>query len=194
MFSPRVTAVMMLPTASGECLMMRAGQFARGRQQRRMRHHDVDEPDLQRALRRERIARQQQLERALAPGEARQPLRSAEGRRHAEIDFRLGETRALAGDGQMHGLGDLAAAAERQAVDRGDDRFPEGFEPRGHGLAAPDEVAHGRIAALANAHREFVDVGAGGKGAFARAGQDHGAHAGVGLDRSSVAIRRSISA
>ena len=95
----------------------------------------------------------------------------------------LAKLRALAGDGQMHGLGDLASAAERQPVDGCDHRFPEGFEPRGHGLAAPDEVAHGRIAAAADAAREFVDIGARGERAFARAGQDHGAHAGVGLDR-----------
>ena len=154
-------------------------QFARGRQQPIMRHHPIDQPDLQRPLRRERIARQEQFERALAPGEPRQPLRSAEGRRHAEIDFRLGETRALAGDGQMHGLGDLASAAERQAVDGCDHRFPECFEPRGHGLSAPDEVADGRIAAATDAACEFVDIGARGERAFARAGQDYRARIGV---------------
>jgi hypothetical protein len=52
-----------------------------------------------------------------------------------------------------------------------------------HGLAAPDEVAHGRIATALDAAGEFVDIGARGKRAFARAGQDHGAHAGVDLDR-----------
>ena len=106
------------------------------------------------------MARQQQFEPALAPREPRQPLRSAEGRRHAQIDFRLGELSALAGDGQMHGLGDLASAAERQAVDGCDHRLPECFEPRGHGLSAPDEVADGRIATAPNAVCEFVDIGA----------------------------------
>ncbi len=183
---------MMPPTASGECLMMRAGQFARGRQQHVMRHDAVDQPDLQRPLRREGIAGQQQFERALAPGEPRQPLRSAEGRRHAQIDFRFCKLRTLAGDGEMHGLGDLASAAERQAVDGGDHRFPEGFEPRGHGLAAPDEVADGRIAPAPDAACEFVDIGARGERAFAGAGQDHGAQAASVSIVSSTAIRRSI--
>ena len=82
----------------------------------------------------------------------------------------------------MHGLGDLASAAERQPVDRRDDRFPEGFEPRGHRLAASDEVTDGRIATATDAAGEFVDIGAGGERAVTRAGQDHRAHAVVSLD------------
>ena len=82
----------------------------------------------------------------------------------------------------MHGLGDLASAAERQPVDGCDHRFPEGFEPRGHGLAAPDEVPHGRIATATDAACEFVDIGARGERAFAGAGQDHGVCIGVRLD------------
>ena len=146
MFNPRVTAVTMPPTASGECLMMRPASSRAAGSRLVVRHDAVDQPDFQRPLRCEGIAGQQQFERTLAPGEPRQPLRSAEGRRHAEIDFRFCKLRPLAGDGEMDGLGNLAAAAERQAVDGGDHRFPEGFEPRGHGLAAPDEVADGRIA------------------------------------------------
>ena len=83
----------------------------------------------------------------------------------------------------MHGLGDLAAAAEREAVDGGDDRLAERFEPRGHGLSAPDEIADGGIAAVTDAASEFVDVGAGGERAVARAGQDHGTYGGISLDR-----------
>ena len=98
--NPRVTAVMMAATASGECLTMRAGQFARRWQQRLVRHDHVDQADLQRPRRCEGIAGQQKFQRPLASGEPRQPLRAAEGRRHAENDFRLGETRGLAGDGE----------------------------------------------------------------------------------------------
>jgi hypothetical protein len=83
----------------------------------------------------------------------------------------------------MHGLGDLASAAERQAVDGRDHRFPEGFEPRGHGLSAPDKVSHGRVATTTDAAREFADVGARRERAFARTRQDHGAHGVVGLYR-----------
>ena len=75
-----------------------------------MRHDRVDQPDLERALRRKGIAGQQQFQRALAAGEPRQPLRAAEGRRHAEIDLGLGKLRAFAGD-----AGRAAAVASERA-------------------------------------------------------------------------------
>ena len=194
MLHPRVTAVMIAPTASGECLMIRAASSRAAGSNISVRHHAIDEADLQRPLRRERIARQQQFQRALAPGEARQPLGAAEGRRHAEIDFRLGEPRALAGDGQMHGFGDLAPAAEGQSVDRSDHGLLEGFEPRGHGLPPPGEVPHGGVRTLANAHGKFVDVGTGGKSAFTRAGPVTARTLSFVSIASSTSIRRSISA
>ena len=45
-------------------------QFARGRQQHLVRHDHVDQADLQRPRRRERVSGQQQFQRALAPDEA----------------------------------------------------------------------------------------------------------------------------
>jgi hypothetical protein len=110
MFNPRVTAVMMLPTASGECLMMRPANWRR--HELIVRHDKVDEPDLQRPRRRKGLARQQQFQRALPSRQPRQSLGSSKGRRHAKIDFRFGEKRLVAGDGEMDGLGDLASAAE----------------------------------------------------------------------------------
>mgnify|MGYP003348253796 CR=1 FL=1 len=120
---------------------------ARGAHQFGVRHHLIDQSDLQCPGWRERVAGQQQFKRALAAGETRQPLRSAECGRHAEIDLGLGEQRLIAGDGEMHGFGDLAAPAEGDAVHRRDHRLAERLQPRRHRLATPDEIAHGGVRA-----------------------------------------------
>ena len=61
----------------------------------------------------------------------------------------------------MDGFGDLAAAAEGEAVDGGNDWFSERLQPRGHRLAAANEVAHRCVRAESNAAGKFLDVGAG---------------------------------
>ena len=90
----------------------------------------IHQPELQRPLRREGLPGKEQLHGALAAGEAGQPLGAAEGGRHAEADLRLGEHRALAGDGEGGGLRHLAAAVIGEAVDRHDDGLAEGLDPR----------------------------------------------------------------
>jgi hypothetical protein len=82
----------------------------------------------------------------------------------------------------MHGLRDLAATAEGETVDGGDHGFSKCFQPRSHRLTAPHEIADRRGAAVPDALRKFMDVGAGREGAVASAGQDDGMHRGVGLD------------
>ncbi|MCY1293700.1 hypothetical protein D9M70_429680 [compost metagenome] len=160
-----------------------AGQVAGGGHQLLMGDDVIDEPHLPRAFRRKILPRQQQFECALAAGKPRQALGAAEGRRHAELDLRLGKARPVTGDRQMHGLGDLAAAAEGEPVDRGDDRLRKGFEPRRQPLAAADEIAHSRVYARSHAFRELVDIAACGKGTVAGAGDDHRADSVVHFDR-----------
>src|SRR5260370_209271 len=70
-------------------------------------------------------------------GEARQAVRAAGPRHRAEVDFGLAEGGVLGGDDDVAHHCDLAAAAEREAGDRGDDRLPALRHPL---PAAGDEV------------------------------------------------------
>ena len=107
-----------------------------------MWHDFVDEARGARLLCRDRLARQDHLQRALAADQPRQSLRAAERRRKAQIDFRLGEGRALAGNSKRRGFGDFAATAIGQPVDRDDDRLRERFDAPRQTLSAPHEAAH----------------------------------------------------
>ena len=71
------------------------------------------------------LAGQQHLERAAAADQPRQPLRAGVAGDDAEIDLRLAEARGVGGDPDRAGHRQLAAAAEREAVDRGNDRLAE---------------------------------------------------------------------
>ena len=73
----------------------------------------------------DRRAGQHQLQRLALADEPRQPLRAGVAGDQAEIDFRLSELRGVGGEPQRAGHRQLAAAAERVAVDRGDDRLAE---------------------------------------------------------------------
>ena len=62
--------------------------------------------------------------------QAGQPLRAAGARHDAELDLRLAELGGVGGDDEVAHHGQFAAAAEREAGDRGDDRAC-GVRPRG---------------------------------------------------------------
>ena len=83
-------------------------------------HDAVDEPDLVGLVGGDRIAGEVELQRARRADEPRQPLRAAEAGDDPEVDLGLAEARRLRGDPHVAGHRELAAAAERDGVDRGD--------------------------------------------------------------------------
>ena len=107
--------------------------------------------------------------------QARQPLRPAVAGDEAELDLGLAELGVLAG--QAHGAGQrqLAASAEREAVDAGDDRLAQVLDGIDDGLPAVG-VLLGRDRRLL---RQLADVGAGDESLLARSGEDDHAHLGV---------------
>ena len=109
--------------------------------------------------------------------EPRQPLRRSVAGQDAELDLGLAEAGGIGGDAQRAGEGELAAAAECEAVDAGYDRLAAGLHPRHDGLAAESES----FAGLNGGEGELVDVGSGGEGLFACSGEQDDANAGVGV-------------
>ena len=110
--------------------------------------------------------------------EARQTLRAAVAGRDPELDLRLAELRVLAGDADVTRHGELAAAAERESVDRRDDRLAAGLESPKHALAA----LRARLAIERPLPRQIAGVGAGDERFRARAGEDRAPDHGNGSD------------
>ena len=114
------------------------------------RHDAVDEPETMRLLRGDR----RRSAAARAPGRRRQPrqtLRAAVAGNEPEVDLRLAELRRVGRDPQRARHRQLAAAAEREAVDRGDRRLAEVLDEIEHLLAANRVLAAARRALLAPA-------------------------------------------
>src|SRR5215213_3776975 len=128
---------------------------------------EVDEAEVVGVLRVDHVAREDQLHRLTLADESRQALGAAAAGDDAEVDLGLAEARRLAGDADVAGEGQLAAAAEAEAVDHGDDRLGEGV----HG---GEERARRHHVALRDggAPHELTDVGAGDESLLARAGDD----------------------
>ncbi|MCY1441367.1 hypothetical protein D9M71_576800 [compost metagenome] len=103
-----------------------------------------------------------------------QALGAADPRQHAEGDFRQAETGVVGGVYEVAHQRQLAAAAQRVAGDRGDDRLA----PRG------DAVGLGEVVVVVDLRkllvRQFLDVRAGGEG-LARTGEDDAADLRIGL-------------
>ncbi len=107
-----------------------------------------------------------------------QALGTAETGDQTKIDLRLPEARFLARHNQVAGEGDLGAAAEGETVDRGDHGDRQILERRGHAMAEAAEfhaVNHRHL-------RHRRDIGAGDKGAVARAGNDKDANRAIVAD------------
>ena len=112
-----------------------------------------------------------ELQRLLDADGARQPLRAAGARQDAELDLGQPElAHVLARHPLMAPERQLQAAAQRGAVDGGDDRL----------VARLDLVDQRRQERLLHARGELGDVGAGRKEA-ARSRQNDGLDAGVGV-------------
>ena len=92
---------------------------------------------------------------------ARQPLRAAHARRDAELDLRLAELGGVGGDDEVGHHRHFAAAAQREAGDRGDPRLAG----RGDLLPAGEEIGRIHVGEALGLH--LLDVGAGGERLFA---------------------------
>ena len=101
---------------------------------------------------------QHQLHRPLLADHARQPLRSAAAGDDPERDLRLAELGRLGGDDHVAQQRQLAAAAEREARDRGDQRRPASRRAAARTTAAGWRSDSSKVR---SAHRP--DVGAGGE-------------------------------
>ncbi len=121
-------------------------------------------------------AGQDQVHRLRLADRVRQPLRAADAGNDAELDFRLAEFGVVGGDDEIALHGKLAAAAERKAGDRGNDRLARLRDAvPGRREIAEEDVGEFLV-------RHLLDVGAGRK-RLLRAGDDHAADIAVGLER-----------
>ena len=105
-----------------------AGELARpgqrGVEQLVVGHDAVDEPELVRLLGGDRVAGRVHLQRLGRADEPREPLRAAEAGDDPEVDLGLPERGGERGEPDVAGHRQLAAAAEREAVDGGDRHRP----------------------------------------------------------------------
>jgi hypothetical protein len=127
----------------------------------------VQQPDLQRARCRHRLAAQNHLQRRPEPHQSRQTLGAAGAGHEAELGLRKAEARVRAGDPIVAAERQLAAAAQGNTVDRRDDRFAgdlDGFDKR-----------RNRRFPVAIGFVELVDIRAAAKAAPA-SGQHHRRH------------------
>jgi hypothetical protein len=116
------------------------------------------------------VAREDQLLGPHQPDPAGQPLGAAEARHQPELHLRLAEPGLLAGVDQVAGHGQLAPAAEGEAVHGGDGDERQRLQGRQRPVAQRREGPR-----LVRRHlRHGRDVGAGHEGLLAAAGQDQG--------------------
>ncbi len=141
----------------------------------------VDQPGRCRRLGPELLAGRHHLERQLRSDEAWQALRTAGTGQEAELDLGQAELRRADGDAVMADERDLEAAAERGAVDRGDDRLRAVLDRR---LDVGQRDAARRLA-------ELTDVGPGDEGT-AGADQDDRPNRGIG-DRRGDGRREAVA-
>ena len=100
------------------------------------------------------------------PAQTRQPLRTAVTRNNSQLHFRLSQFRVAAGDAQRARQSQLAPAAQRETVDRGNRRFPQRLEAMNNFLSVQSKFPAVHRSLL----RQFVDVRASDERFLARAG------------------------
>ena len=130
--------------------------------------HFVDQTMAERFCGTDRITTKDHLYRELRANRARQALRTARPGQQPELHLRQAELGALDRNAEVTAERGFQAAAERGAVDRGDDRFRRGVERIDHFMQA------GRLRRLA----KFGDVSPGDEGA-AGTGEYDRLHLGV---------------
>ena len=158
------------------------------------RHHGIDELHRLGAVEPELVALEQELQRVGGRHHARDALGAAGAGKQADLD--LGQADAglvvVGGDALVAGEAELEAAAERGAVDGGDERLAAGLDApvelrqlaalgeqhRRRGLLA---LALGQVAERARQRFQQRQVGAGAERLLAR-GDDRALDRGVGRD------------
>ena len=151
------------------------GNLSRRRQQLFRRHHAIDQSPTQRFLGGERLPAQDHFECHPLADQARQALRASVAGNNAELDFRLAQTRCLAGDAERTGQRQLASPAQGKSVDGSDGRFAEMFDAVQDGLP-PQRTFLGLLRGIGG---QFADVGAGDKRLLPGSGEDHRPDAGI---------------
>ena len=136
----------------------------------------VDEAHFEALLRAHMLPGRHHFERLFRADDARQALRAARARQKAEVHFRQSAFRRRHRHPVVAGQRHFQAAAQRRAVDRGDDGFRRVLD---HGLRVEEARALRRLA-------EFGDVGARDEG-LALADQHDGLHVRV-VDRLLDAV------
>mmetsp|Transcript_19369 Transcript_19369/g.61745 ORF Transcript_19369/g.61745 Transcript_19369/m.61745 type:complete len:235 (+) Transcript_19369:153-857(+) len=124
-------------------------------------HHARHQAALTRLLRRHLVAREDELHCARLPHRASEALRAAQARDRAELDLWLAKLGRVRGENEIAGHRELAATAEREAVDGGDDRRPDGRQLVQ--LAEKTRLVHVHV----RERLHGLDVGTGGEGLVA---------------------------
>src|SRR5688572_92157 len=133
----------------------RARELECARAQRGVIDQLIDQPDTMRLGRVDDVATQDQAQRSAVADEPRQSLRGAAAGDEAEPDLGLTEPRRARGDAYVARERELAAAAERKAVDHREHWLREC-----RNLIEDATSGHGRALLGRRALREFGDVGA----------------------------------
>ena len=107
--------------ATGAFAAQRLRQRPRLVHQRGRRHDAVDQADPQRLGGVDHAAAEDEFQRPALAHQPRQALRAGEAGHQAELDLGLAELRGVGREPQRAGHRQLAAAAQGEAVDRGDD-------------------------------------------------------------------------
>src|SRR5512135_2507812 len=98
--------------------------------------HLIDKADAEGFLRVDNGASEEELERGAAADETRKTLRATVSGDETELDFWLTEFGVVGCDAEGAGHGEFATAAEREALDAGDDGLAQGLNAAENGLAA----------------------------------------------------------
>ena len=116
-------------TASGALRRDLLGQIGHSRVELPGGIDRIDQADAQRLVGVDAAGRVDQLLGQADPDRARQPLGAAHVGHDAEPDLGDGEDRALGGEADVAAERQLEAAADADALERGDDRHAAGLEP-----------------------------------------------------------------
>src|SRR5215470_17207610 len=133
----------LLGQADGERSLLRdpLQRGARVAQETPERHHVQDQADLLRLGGVDDVPGEDELLRPGTPEQAGQPLGPAEAGEDAQAHLRETKARILRGVDEVTGKGQLAPAAEREAIDRGHHRHRERSDDVHHSLTERTKVA-----------------------------------------------------
>ena len=135
-------------------------------------HDPVDEAETIRLLGADLLSGQKELEGSACANQAREALRAAVTGDEPEVDLGLAELRRLGRDAERAGHRELAPAAERIAVDRGNGRLAQMLDQVEHLLAADRSLTPARR----RLPGQLVDVCPGDERLLPRPGDDHHTH------------------